>query len=300
MIANAFVYRLASPLSVSASELEEKLQAFQFTECGATQEKAIGFTPARGKEHGALVEVFGGDWILKVTLETKAVPAKVIKKDVDKKCEEIEASTGRKPGKKERRDITDEVRLTLLPFAFPKEAKSFVWIDTKSAMVVVEGSSQSKADEIVSLLVKAIDGFALALVQTEQSPAQAMAQWLASDEAPSKFTVERECELKASDESKGTVKYNKFSLDTQEIKQHIQLGHMPTRLALTWNDRVSFVLTESLLIKKIAFLDAVFVDRGGNDGSEDLFDADMAILTAELSAMITDLIAALGGEPKAE
>lgn len=299
MLANAFIYRLVKPISLTASELEVALESFVFTECGPTQEKSIGFVPSRGKDHGALVEAIDGHWILKVAMETRAVPGSVIKKEVEKKCEEILNSTGRKPGKKERRDLTDEVKLSLLPSAFPKESKSIIWIDTKANTVVVEGSSQSKSDEVVSLLVKAIDGLALALIQTQVSPAQAMAQWLSTDEAPEKFVVERECELKASDESRGTVKYNKFSLDTQEIKQHIQLGHMPTRLALTWNDRVSFVLTENLQVKKIAFQDAVFVDRPGNDGAEDLFDADVSILTGELSAMTDDLVAALGGEAKA-
>lgn len=299
MLANAFIYRLAAPLTISVTDLEAALEPLQFVECGPTQEKSTGFVPSRGIEHSALVEAFDGHWILKVAIETKAVPAKLIKKEVDKKAEEILASTGRKPGKKERREITDEVRLTLLPSAFPKESRSTVWIDTKASVVVVEGSSQSKSDEIVSLLVKAIEGLSLSLIQTTVSPSAAMAQWLSTDEVPGNFVVERECELKASDESKATVKYNKFSLDTQEIKQHIHHGYLPTRLALTWNDRVSFVLTENMQLKKIAFLEDVFVNRPGGDGEEDLFDADISIMTGELGPMVADLIEGLGGEVKA-
>jgi recombination associated protein RdgC len=71
---------------------------------------------------------------------------------------------------------------------------------------------------------------------------------------------------------------------------------VPTQLALTWNDRVSFVLTEAGQVRKIKLLDVVMegVDKPGK--GEDGFDADAAILTGELSALIPDLLEALGGE----
>jgi len=73
---------------------------------------------------------------------------------------------------------------------------------------------------------------------------------------------------------------------------------MPTRLALTWSDRVSLVLTEALQLKKIAVLDGVFEAAAAlaSDGKEDDFDADVAIATGELQQLIPDLLEALGGE----
>jgi recombination associated protein RdgC len=68
---------------------------------------------------------------------------------------------------------------------------------------------------------------------------------------------------------------------------------MPTKLALTWDDRVSFMLTEGLQIKKVSFLDTVFEGTKSDDGG---FDTDVAIATGELSKLIPDLIEALGGE----
>jgi recombination associated protein RdgC len=69
---------------------------------------------------------------------------------------------------------------------------------------------------------------------------------------------------------------------------------MPTRVAMTWDDRVSFVLTEGLLVKKMAFLDVVF--DGASTGKDDGFDGDVAIATAELQKLLPDLLDALGGE----
>jgi len=110
--------------------------------------------------------------------------------------------------------------------------------------------------------------------------------------------VDRECELKAADESKAVVRYTRHALDTDEVTQHIAMGKMPTRLALTWGDRVSFVLTEGLQIKKVAFLDTVFEAAASSpgDGKDDNFDADVTIATGELGKLIPDLLEALGGE----
>jgi recombination associated protein RdgC len=211
--------------------------------------------------------------------------------------DQIAADTGRKPGKKEKREISDEVRQSLLPMAFSKRSSVQIWIDPKAGLLLTDASSQAKADEVITCLIKAVDGLVVRMVSTQTSPAAAMAHWLGGHEAPRNFSVDRECELKAADESRAVVRYTRHSLDTDEISQHIAMGKMPTRLALTWSDRVSFVLTDGLQLKKLAFLDTVFEDNAANsgDGQEDHFDADVAIATGELSKLIPDLLEALGG-----
>ena len=125
-----------------------------------------------------------------------------------------------------------------------------------------------------------------------------MSGWLSTKEPPQSFSVDRECELKAADESRAVVRYTRHALDTDEVSQHIAMGKVPTRLAMTWSDRVSFVLTESLQLKKIAFLESVFEGAASSpaDGKDDNNDADVAIATGELRKLIPDLLEALGGE----
>ncbi len=115
-----------------------------------------------------------------------------------------------------------------------------------------------------------------------------------SQDAPAGFSVDRECELKAADESKSVVRYVRHPLDTDEVKQHVEAGKLPTRLAMTWEGRVSFSLTEALQLKKVTFLDVVF-ENATSDNDEG-FDADVAIATGELQQLLPDLIASLGGE----
>jgi recombination associated protein RdgC len=295
---NLMMYRMLSPWTPSVEQLEVALESARFVECGASQEKSVGWVEPRGHAHGPLVEVVGGQWLLKLMIEVKVIPGSVVKRKVQDQIDHIEASTGRKPGKKERREISDDARLALLPMAFTKQGSVQVWISPKTGLLMTDAGSQGKADEVMTWLIKAVEGLTVQLINTQTSPATAMALWLSTKEAPPGFSVDRECELKAADESKAVVRYTRHALDTDEVSQHIAMGKMPTRLALTWGDRVSFVLTEALQLKKVAFLESVFEGETASpgDGKDDNFDADVAIATGELAQLIPDLLEALGGE----
>jgi recombination associated protein RdgC len=293
------VYRMVSPWTMTQAQLEEALHPARFVPCGASQERSAGWIEPRGEEHGPLVEVVGGHWLLRQMVEVRAVPSAVVKRKVEEEVKHIEATTGRKPGRKEIRDLREDARMALLPMAFTKQGATNVWINPKAQLLVLDTGTQARADDIMTALIKAIDGLAVQLLDTQTSPAAAMAHWLSSQEAPRGFSIDRECELKAPDESKSVVRYTRHALDTDEVRAHIAMGKMPTRLALTWNDRVSFVLTEGLQIKKLAFLDVVLEGAPSSptgDAKDSGFDTDAAIATGELSGLIPDLLEALGGE----
>ena len=287
------MYRIGPDWAPTQQQVEAGLDALRFVPCGAHEDKSVGWVEPRGEAHGPLVEVVGGQLILKLKLETKVVPGAVVTRKAKERASQIEATTGRKPGKKETREIKDDIRLSLMPLAFSKEATVWVWIDPQARLLVLDAGSQAKADEVVTLLVKSLDGLGLNLINTQVSPMAAMADWLLTQEAPASFSVDRDCELKAADESKAVVRYARHALDTDEVKAHVKGGKLPTRLAMTWAGRVSFMLTEGLQLKKLDFLDVVFDDTSSKDEG---FDADVAIATGELRKLLPDLLEALGGE----
>lgn len=292
MFKNVIVYRIGPGWSASVAQVADSLEGARFVACGASQEKSMGWVEPRGEAHGPLVESVGGQLILQLMIETRTLPASVVNRKTRERVARIEASTGRKPGKKETREIKDDIRLELLPMAFTKESSVWVWIDPDERLLVIDAGSQARADEVVTLLVKSLAGLAVTLLNTSVSPTVAMSEWLITQEPPPGFSVDRECELKAADESRAVVRYARHPLDTDEVRQYVESGKLPTRLALTWDSRVSFVLTEGLQLKKLAFQDVVFEGAGKDDG----FDADAAIATGELRKLLPDLLAALGGE----
>ncbi|TAL72353.1 MAG: recombination-associated protein RdgC [Burkholderiaceae bacterium] len=294
MFKNVIVYRIGAGWSAQPAQMEAALEPARFVACAASQEQSAGWVEPRGEAHGALVESVGGQLLLKFMTEAKVLPGSVVNRKAQEQVAQIEASTGRKPGRKEVREIREELRQTLLPMAFTRQARMNVWIDPAASLALIDAASQARADEVATALVKSLEGLSLTLLNTKTSPAAAMSEWLTSQEPPAGFSVDRECELKAADESKSAVRYANHALDIEEVRQHIEAGKLPTRLALTWEGRVSLLLTESLQIKKIAFLEGVF--DGTSQEREDGFDADAAIATGELRKLVPDLLLALGGE----
>ena len=298
MFKNVMVYRIGEGWNPGLAEVESALQAERFVECGATQDKSVGWTEPRGEAHGPLVESVAGQWIAKLVIETKAVPGSVVRRKLDEQVGEIEAATGRKPGKKEKRNLQDEILLSLLPQAFARQASVLVWIDLKARRLVLNAGSQGKADEAVSALIKVLPGLSIALLQTATTAQAAMTEWLLApspDDWPSDLSVERECTLKASGEDAASIRYVRHPLANDEVRKHVTEGKLPTQLALSWDGRVAFVLTDTLQLKKVQFMDGV-MDDSGTDKDEDRFDADVALSTGLLSPLLDALVEALGGE----
>lgn len=291
------VFKLAPDYALpSLDDLDEMLAAQSFVSVGPTQELSSGFIPPRGFEHGQMVESIGGQRIVTAAIETKSVPGDIVRKRVAEVCQIIENDTGRKPGKKERRQIADDAVLALLPTAFPKKVHIPVWIDAERRLLVIGTASQSKVDTVVSLLVTTVTGLSLQLVNTVQSPQAAMTSWLLAetpDDWPDNLNVERECVLKSVNEDGATVKFSNHNLANNEVRKHVTEGKLPTALGLSWDGKVSFVLTEMLQLKKVNFLDGVM---DGGDEHEDRFDADVALATGQLGPLLDDLVYALGGE----
>ena len=293
MLKNATLYRLtgAPPFALV---LAQAAQAAEFAPTGPTQPKSIGWVPPREK-NAPLAELIAGQIIMAVMIETRAVPASAIEKWMDSAAAAIECETGRKPGKKERRELKDNALLELLPQAFPKAVRIPVWIDPTAGLLVLGTASSSQADDVVTLMVQSL-GLAMAPLQTKVAPAGAMAAWLAAGDAESPFALGAEVALKATDDSKEAVRYVNADLDIDEVKEHVRTGKAVESLGLYYLDRVDFVLTAGMVLKKIV----LGVPPAPGESAADAFDADVTLATGELAPMLNDLIVALGGEPEAE
>ena len=289
MITNAILYKLTAMPGADFDVLGA-LGAAAFVPCGATQELSAGWVPPR-EANGPLCEGINGQLILKLMVETKKVPADVIDRKLQVAIKEIEELTGRKPGKKECRELKDEILFELLPSAFPKREAITAWIDPIGRKLVVGTSSQAKADRVASGLVSVLTGLECTPVHTYTPPAVAMTDWLLSERLPETLAIEEDCELKSGGGTK--VKYVKHQLNIPEIKEHLTKGMTPASLDLTWLGRVNFTLTDGLVLKKIDILGNILE---GHPEQVDAFDADVVIATTEINGLISDLIADLDGE----
>lgn len=295
---NLRLYRLPQPWSMSLTELENSLARLPFQPCSSLDMTTRGWVAPH--EDGCLAYSQGGHWLLCLQNEQKLLPSSVIKQVAEEKIVEFVAANGYTPGRKQVREIKELVADELRPRAFHKRQKTYVWIDAHGGWLGVDAASAARADEVLEALSQCVDHLPLRLLNTAVSPSSAMADWLAGNAAPAGFSIDRDCELKSVMEDKAVVRYVRHPLDGeihQEICQHLTSGKQVVKLALTWDSRISFVLTELLEIKRLAFLD-VLQEEAEQDSPEasELFAAEFALMSGEFTRFIPDLLECLGGE----
>jgi len=278
-------------------EIADSLAKHKFEPCAASAMSSYGWIPPRGNPEEYVVTV-GGMQLIALGIEEKLLPSSVIRLYIEQRLEEVEERQGFKPGRGQIREVKEQVTAELLPRAFVKRRTTHAWIDNAGRWMVIDCGTHSKADEIIEQIRRTFGLAPLLPIHTQMSPASAMTEWLAAGEAPSPFTVDRECELRSMAEERSTVKYTRHALETEDIRHHLEEGKKATRLAMTWNGRISFVLTEDLFIKRLAFLDLLKEqsEKAATENQEDIFEADFIIMSGEVSQMIPQVIEALGGE----
>ncbi|ADL54241.1 recombination-associated protein RdgC [Gallionella capsiferriformans] len=292
---NIFIYRLPVDCAITAAALQEKLALKPLLPCSGLDKQSRGWVSCRGDDR--LVHAANGQILFALGVEQKLLPATIITRFAKERVADIEAQQGYKVGRKEMKDLKEAITEELLPRAFALLRTTYAWIDTANGFLVIDAASAAKAEELLEFLNKTLDDLPVKPLHTELSPVAAMTDWLAGEAAPAGFTIDRELELRATGESRATVRYANHALEGDEILAHIAAGKRATRLGLTWNDRVSFVLTEQLQIKRLEFLDIIKEESTTlADTADELFELDFTLMTGELAKMLVDLTDALGGE----
>ena len=296
---NLFVYRLPAGWSMSSVELEAQLSQRTLLPCGAFDMESRGWVFPSGIQR--LVHSLNGHHLIALGVDQKLLPGSIIKQVATERAVEMERDQGFPVGRRQMRELRDKVTEELRARAFTRKRMTRAWIDPKNGWFVIDTSGGSRADEVVETMRATLGTFGVQFLETEQSPQAAMAAWLNLGDAPSRFIIDEDLELQAIDQSKATVRYSRHTLDGKEIRAHLSSGKYVTRLGLTWNDRVSFVLTDKLQIKRVKFL---HIDKESSEGESSLsndeqFDIDFTLMAGELTQLLAELTDVLGGEAKA-
>ncbi len=298
LLKNLVIYRLGRQWAVEAHALEQKLAAQALQPCGSFAMESRGWLPPQGEDR--LLYAQGRHWLLLLGVELKLLPTSVIRQAAKDRATQIAAQLGRPVGRKQMRDLRDQVTNELLPRALSRRLTTRAWVDAKGGWLVVDAGADKKAEELVDALRRAEEDFACKRLDTARSPGAAMTQWLAAGKPPPGFSIDQDLELQSSDLSKATIRYSRHSLEGREIRDHIAAGKTVVRLGMTWRDKISFVLTDALHVKRVNFVDVIREETGAEEAdAEEQFDIDFALATGELSLLLGDLVQALGGEKSA-
>lgn len=294
---NAMIYRLTQTLDWSSVSLNEKLSQAAFTPCSYGELSKFGWiSPLQGTE--LLHFTVGKQILLVAQKEEKILPPAVIKRELDERIALLEEKENRKLKKIEKQTLKDDVINTLLPRAFSKYQQTALWIDSENNLIYVDAASAKRAEEILALLRKSLGSLPVIPLMFANEPALTMKQWLQNEAIPDWLIPLEEAELKDL-QSGGVIRCKQHSIESEEMLALLE-RKLVTKLALEWEDHLSFILNEDCSLKRLKFADQI---REKNDdiSKEDVaqrFDADFILMTGILSKLTENLLRAFGGEKK--
>lgn len=236
-------------------------------------------------------------WLMTLKREDKVLPAGVIRDLLDAKVARIEEQEFRKVGRKEKQALKEQITDDLLPRAFTRSSRLSALVSTLYGWLMVDTATASKAENLLSCLRNACPAFPASLVHTSLSPQSAMTDWLIQGDAPGNFALDNDCLLKAAGENGAVIRCSRQDLTATEVQKHLQNGKQATELALVWKERIRFVLTENLQLRRLQFLDVIQEEAAQSaDDAASLNEGTLLMMAEELGDLFSELIDALGGE----
>ena len=84
-----------------------------------------------------------------------------------------------------------------------------------------------------------------------------MSNWLLQHRCPTPFIIEDCCELIDIKTGVGSIKCVQQDLSVAEVSNHIRAGKQVVSLALSWSDKLYFILSDDFSLKRIKPLDII-------------------------------------------
>ena len=294
---NLCLYRFTSPIDLDPETLASRLGDSAFRPAGKLEPSSTGWAAPLDAPDSPLVHATNGYLMLCARREERILPAAAVREVLEARIAETEEKTGRRIRGKARADLKDEVVLEMLPRAFTRSHRTFAYIDPRGEWLVVDAASPKRAEQLTGLLRESLGSLPIAPVSVTSSPSDSMTAWLAAGDPPAGFAIEDECDLREPGSDGAIVRVRRHDLDTAEIRAHLDAGMRVTRLALGFDDRLSLVVDENLLVKRLRFRDVVQDEAAGvhADTDAERFDGDFAIMSLELTRLLPRLVEAFGG-----
>lgn len=276
----------------SAEAMRGHLVNEAFAEPLATQLATCGFVPM---EQGTYVTEFPGGYAFRFRIAQKVLPGSVIKQAVADECAKIEADTGRKPGKNEKREIKENIIEDLAQQAFVRYTDVIAYFRQETNHLFVPTLSKAVGDKLMTKLVAAVESVKTETIHVSnvtQGLTARLKKWLndGDDDAFGEFYPVNDVELEQEERSV-RVKMSNLSQARGTLNSSLGQGFSVNAIGLSL-DGDEFKLTDDFKLRSINLRDPEQEEQLEEEQLEEAptFEAQVGIEVDRIGLIVDQLV----------
>ncbi len=277
--------------SLLDDDLDAALAAAALKPCGPQEMRSRGFVSPFGRGEEDMVARLAAFCLMTLGGEDRVLPAAVVNAAVTDQIAALERARGRPLSSRERKRIKDEALFEMMPRAFVRPSRLSAYADVKHGWLVVDTASRRAGEGFLAVLRQALESFPAVPPDPEESPRALMTAWLAGGKLPTGFELGDECELRDPVDGGAIVRCRRQDLASDEVHEHLKSGKQVARLGLVADGRVSLVLGDDLVVRKLKFLDVAVgeLEQAEHGSPRAEFDARFALMCMTLQSLLERL-----------
>jgi recombination associated protein RdgC len=294
MFRNLRLYRLHSAWPESESALAEALETATFKPCGSYTERSSGWEAPTGDDADPLCRRVGGADLLRLRSQTRLLPAAAVNEALEERLTEFRQRMDRDPGRREKRQLKDEVHAELMPRALLKSERVRGFCLIAERLIGIDTAAEAQAERFLDKLRDAVGSLQVTPLEFKKSAGELMHRVFLGT-GPAEFQPGRECRMQDPAAAAATVSWLDIDLTDDDVRRHVRNGLKLGRLGLVYNDLASLVIDQELVIRKLRLQGMDAVDDQDDEDPLARLDAEFVLLTGVIRRLLRSLEISLGG-----
>lgn len=296
MFRNLRLYRVSGEWPRTEEDLSSQLANLPFKPCNAYSERSAGWeAPVAGLPEVLARRLAGADFF-RLRTQTRLLPTAAVNEALEERIEEFSSRLQRPPGRREKRDLKDEVVAELMPKALLKSDRTWGLFLLAEKVLAVDTASEVQAERFLDALRSAFGSLPLTPIEFHE-PVSKLLTTVFLGGGPTAFVTGRECRMLDPSTGSASVSWMDIDLSDPSVQKHVRDGLKLDRLAIGFDELATLVLDQDCVIRKLKL---VGTDRAedGDPLEEDpvgRLDADLVLVSGVLARLLAALKKALGG-----
>lgn len=294
MFRNLRLYRLHSSWPSSEAALAEALETAAFTPCGSYTERSSGWEAPTGEEADPLCRRVGGADLMRLRSQTRLLPAAAVNEALEERVAEFRQRMTRDPGRREKRQLKDEIHAELMPRALLKSERVRGFCLINERLIGIDTAAEAQAERFLDKLRDGIGSLQVTPLEFGK-PIGELLHKVFLGSGPREFQPGRECRMQDPAAGAATVSWLDIDLTDDDVRRHVRNGLKLGRLGVVYDELASLVIDQELVIRKLKLQGMDATDDMDEEDPLARLDAEFVLLTGVVRRLIGSLEKALGG-----